>query len=85
MELEFHETAVGGCIVCGSDSTGSLYWKGMTAVQWDIVRPLVTHLFKKNMVQNVLFIPQLCKPFCGPECVQTHYQRVAADNLKKGE
>lgn len=68
MELELHEEAVGDCVVCGNDAKGSLYWIGMTEVQWGIVRPLVTHLFKVDMVQNVLFIPQLCQPLCGPEC-----------------
>lgn len=72
MELELYEEAVGDCIVCGSDASGSRYWLGMTKAQWDVVRPLVTHLFKPNMVQNTMFIPQLCKPFCGPECATKH-------------
>lgn len=85
MELELYEEAVGSCVVCGSDATGSRYWLGMTAAHWDVVRPLVAHLYKPGMIQNVLFVPQLCKPLCGPHCVQAHYQKVAADNLKKGE
>lgn len=72
MELELYEDAVGDCVVCGSDATGSRYWLGMTAAQWDVVRPLVTHLFKPDRVQNVLFIPQLCKPLCGSECSLKH-------------
>lgn len=72
MELELYEEAVGNCIVCGSNSTGSRYWLGMTATQWDVVRPLVTHLFKPDMVQNVMFVPQLCKPLCGPHCATNH-------------
>jgi hypothetical protein len=72
MELELHETAVGDCLICGSFATGSRYWLGMTAAQWDIVRPLVKHLFKPDMVQNVLFIPQICKPLCGSHCAVKH-------------
>jgi hypothetical protein len=72
MELELYEECVGSCTVCGSDATGSRYWLGMTDEQWAIVRPLITHMFKPDMVQNVLFIPQLCKPLCSPECALTH-------------
>jgi len=72
MELELYEEAVGDCVVCGDDATGSLYWVGMTAPQWSIVRPLVTHMFMPDMIQNVLFVPQLCKPLCGPECSLKH-------------
>lgn len=68
MELELHEDAVGDCVVCGVDAAGSRYWLGMTATQWDIVRPLVAHLFEPHKVQNILFIPQLCKPLCGASC-----------------
>lgn len=68
MELELHDDAVGDCVVCGADATGSKYWVGMTAAHWGVIRPLVAHLFAPDTVQNVLFIPQLCKPLCGPEC-----------------
>ena len=84
MELELYKEAVGDCVVCGADATGSRYWLGMTAAQWAVVRPLVAHLYKPNMIQNVLFVPQLCKALCGPHCVQKHYREVASDNLKKG-
>lgn len=75
MELELYNEAVGSCTVCGSDATGSRYWLGMTEAQWDIVRPLVVHMFTPDMVQNVLFIPQLCKPLCGPECATKHKEK----------
>ena len=74
MDLEVHQEAVGLCIVCNKDATGSLYWLGMTQTQWDIIRPLVAHLFAVSpwsgvrMVFNSLFIPGLCKPFCGSIC-----------------
>lgn len=90
MELELYETAVGDCVVCGGDATGSNYWLGMTAAQWDIVSPYVEEMTPVSphsgvkLVLNMLFIPQLCKPLCGPKCVQVYYQKVAADNLKKG-
>ncbi len=72
MELDLSAEAVGSCIMCGADATGSPYWVGMTAAQWDVVRPLVAHMFRPNMTQNVLFVPQLCKPLCSPECSCKH-------------
>ena len=90
MELELYEEAVGNCMVCGADATGSRYWLGMTAAHWAVVRPYVEEMTPVSphsgvkLVMNMLFIPQLCKPLCSPECVQKHYQGVAADNLKKG-
>ena len=74
MDLEAYQEAVGDCMVCGESAEGSLYWLGMTAEQWDIIRPLVAPMFEVSpwsgvkMVFNSLFIPQLCKPFCGAIC-----------------
>ena len=90
MELEFYEEAVGDCAVCGEDATGSRYWLGMTAAQWDIIRPFVEEMTPISphsgvkLVMNMLFWPQLCKPFCGPQCVQEYYNQVATNNCKKG-
>ncbi len=44
MELEFYEDAVGDCVVCGEDATGSRYWLGMTAAQWAVVRAYVEEI-----------------------------------------
>jgi hypothetical protein len=74
MELELYEEAVGSCIACASDAAGSKYWLGMTDAQWNVIRPLVAHMFKPDMIQNVLFVPQLCKPFCGPECATKYHK-----------
>ncbi len=79
MELEIYENAVGGCVVCGEDATGSRYWLGMTAAQWDIIRPLVAHIYAPDMVQNILFIPQLCKPLCDAHCATKHKEM---DNVR---
>jgi len=90
MELEFDEVASGPCIVCGEESQGSAYWLAMTAAQWEVMRPSVEAMTPVSvhsgvkLVLNMLFWPQLCKPFCGTRCVQEHYRRVAADNIKKG-
>ena len=90
MELELYEEVVGDCVVCGADATGSRYWLGMTAAQWDIIRPFVEEMTPVSphsgvkLVMNMLFVPQLCKALCGPKCAQAHYRQVAADNLKKG-
>lgn len=78
MELELYEEAVGDCVVCGEDTTGSYYWLGMTAAQWDVVSPYVEEMTPVSphsgvkLVMNILFIPQLCKPLCGPECSTKH-------------
>ncbi len=90
MDLECDEVASGPCIVCGEESQGSAYWLPMSVAQWKVVRPFVKELTPVSphsgvkLVFNMSFWPQLCKPFCGPECVQEHYKRVASDNLKKG-
>ncbi|MEE8372507.1 MAG: hypothetical protein V3R87_02060 [Dehalococcoidia bacterium] len=76
MELELYENCIGNCIVCGSDATGSPYWLGMTEAQWAVIRPLVTHMYKPDHVQDILFIPQLCKPLCGPECSAKHNKEI---------
>ena len=74
MELEVHPEAVGACVVCGRNAASSPYWIGMTAAHWEIIRPLVEPMFKvspwsgERLVQNVLFVPQLCKPLCGTPC-----------------
>ena len=67
-ELELHEEAVGDCIVCGEDATGSLYWIRMSDDEWAIIRPLVAPMFRPDMVQAVFFIPPLNKPLCGSQC-----------------
>ena len=90
MDLEFDEVASGPCIVCGEDSQGSVYWLPMSAAQWSIVRPYVEETTPVSphsgtkLVMNMLFWPQLNKPFCGSQCVRKHYKRIAADNLKRG-
>lgn len=89
MNLEYDENASGPCIVCGEESQGSAYWLPMTAAQWEVIKPYVEAITPESpwsgkLVMNLLFWPQLCKPFCGPKCVQEHYRRVAADNLKHG-
>ena len=81
MELELHEEAVGDCVVCGDDATGSMYWLGMTAAQWKIVRPFVEDMTPVSphsgvkLVLNMLFVPQLCKPLCGPHCAVKHKEK----------
>ena len=91
MDLEFDEVASGPCIICEEESQGSPYWLAMTEAQWEILWPHVEAMTPVSphsgvkLVMNMLFWPQLCKPFCGTKCVQEHYRRVAADNLKKGE
>ena len=75
MELELYEEAVGSCTVCGSDASGSRYWLGMTEAQWNVIRTLVIHLFEPNTIQNVLFVPQLCKPLCSPDCSLKHKEK----------
>lgn len=91
MELEFDEVASGPCIVCGEESQDSAYWLPMPAAQWAVIHPFVEEMTPISphsgvkLVMNMLFWPQLCKPFCGPQCIQKHYRRVAVDNLKKGE
>jgi hypothetical protein len=85
MQLELFEEAVGDCIVCGESAEGSPYWLGMSHEHWLKLRPIVEHLYPPGKVTNMLFVKQLCKPFCSPECVQEHYKRVAAANLKRGE
>ena len=82
--MDFYEHAVGPCIICGKESEGSLYWLPMSDAQWAVIRPVVTPLFQPHMVQNVLFFPGLCRPFCGPKCVSKHYEGVAADHCKTG-
>lgn len=84
MELELHENAVGDCVVCGEDATGSVYWLGMTAVQWNVVRPYVEEMTPVSphsgvkLVMNMQFWPQLCKPFCGATCA-TKYKEESDD------
>lgn len=91
MDLDYDEEASGPCIVCGEESEGSVYWLPMTAAQWAVIEPYaaamtpVSPFSHVKLVMNTLFWPQLCKPFCSPKCVQEHYRRVAADNLKKGQ
>ena len=91
MDLEFDEVASGPRIVCGEESQGSVYWLPMTAAQWGVIKPYAEAMTPVSphsgvkLIMNMLFWPQLCKPFCSPKCVQEHYGRVAADNLKKGE
>ena len=90
MDLECDEVASGPCIVCGEESQGSAYWLPMSAAQWAVIHPFVEEMTLVSphsgvkLVMNNLFWPQLCKPFCGAECVQEHYKRVATANLKKG-
>ena len=90
MDLEYAEVASGPCIVCGEESQGSLYWVPMLAAHWEVISPYVEEMTPVSphsnvkLVMNMLFWSQLCKPLCGPECVQKHYRRVAADNCKKG-
>ena len=89
--MDYDEAASGPCIVCEKESKGSVYWLPMTAAQWEVIEPYVaamtpvSHFSRVRLVMNNLFWPQLCKPFCGAECVQEYYRRVAADNLKRGE
>ncbi len=66
--LNIHETSVGPCVVCDSDSEGSTYWIGMPQTTWLKIRPYIEHLFKPNMVQKTLFIPPYDKPLCGSKC-----------------
>lgn len=73
-ELEIYEKAVGDCIVCGEDATGSLYWVGMSMDKWNIIRQYVAQFFQTDMVQKVLFIPPYDQPLCGPECSLKHYK-----------
>lgn len=88
--MEVYEEAVGDCIVCGKDATGSLYWLRMTKDQWKFIRPFIAEIIPVSphsgikLVGDTFFVTDYCKPFCGPQCVQEHYKRVAADNLKKG-
>jgi len=88
--MEVYTEAVGECIVCGEDAEGSLYWLGMTDAQWKTIRPFIEEVTPVSqwsgvkLVGNVYFVTDYCKPFCGPQCVQEYYKRVAADNCKKG-
>lgn len=88
--LEVYTEAVGNCIVCGEDAAGSAYWIAMTQDQWLGIRPFIEDIIPVSpwsgvkLVGNTYFVAEYCKPFCGPQCVQVHYKRVAADNLKKG-
>lgn len=81
MELELHEEAVGDCLICGSFATGSRYWLGMTEAQWEVIRPYVKDMTLVSphsgvkLVMNMLFIPQICKPLCGPECATKHKEK----------
>jgi len=90
VELEIYEEAIGDCIVCGVDATGSLYWLPMSDAQWAVIRPYVEGMTPVSphsgvkLVLNTLFVPQLCKPFCGPLCVRKYYRQVAANNCKTG-
>ncbi len=90
MDLECDEIASGPCIVCGEESQGSAYWLPMSSAQWGVIRPFVEEVTpisphsKVKLVMNMMFWPSLCKPFCGPQCVQEYYKQVAADNCKKG-
>ena len=72
-ELQVCESAVGPCVVCGSDSEGSPYWIGMPQTTWLKLRPYVEHLFKPDMVMKTLFIPPYDKPLCGTECVKDYH------------
>ncbi len=70
--MELYDAAVGECIVCGADATGSLYWLDMTESQWVTIRPYIVHLFPPDMVQNPFFVPELNRPFCGALCSHKH-------------
>ena len=78
MELELHEDAVGDCVVCGKNATGSAYWLGMTITQWNVVSPYVEEITPVSphsgvkLVMNMQFIPPLCKSLCDPECATKH-------------
>jgi len=78
MDLEFDEVASGPCIVCGDESEGSVYWLSMSAAHWKVIRPHVEEMTPVSpysgvkLILNTLFWPQLCKPFCGPQCSLKH-------------
>ncbi len=88
--MEVYAEAVGDCIVCGKDATGSLYWLSMTQEQWEGIRPFIEEITPVSphsgvkLVGNTFFVSEYCKPFCGAQCVQEHYRQLAASNLKKG-
>lgn len=90
MDLGFDEVASGPCIICGEESQGSVYWLPMTKAQWEVMKPYAENMTPTSphsgvkLVMNMLFWPQLCKPFCGSKCVQEYYRKVATNNLKKG-
>lgn len=75
-QLEIHTAAVGPCIVCGADSGGSNYWVAMTDEQWEIVKPLVAHLFEDedHIQKSALFIPPLDHPLCNFLCSTKWYE-----------
>lgn len=88
--MDFDEVASGPCIICLKESQGSPYWLPMSAAQWKVVLPYVREMTPVSphsgikLVLNMLFWPQLCRPFCSTRCVKEYYKRVAAENLKKG-
>jgi len=82
MDLEFDEVASGPCIVCGEESQGSVYWLPMVVAQWEVIRSYVEDMTPVSpysgvkLVLNTLCWPQLCQPFCGPECSLKNSERV---------
>lgn len=74
-DLTFAETAVGPCIQCGKESAGSNYWIGMSQQAWDIIRPLIEHMYpvsphsgERLVTFGRWFFVGLEKPFCGSKC-----------------
>ena len=67
---EIYEKAVGPCVACGKDSTGSFYWTPLPKPMWNKMRRHVARMFKmkKDFVQNMFFIPPYSQPFCSAEC-----------------
>lgn len=67
--FQLHQSAVGPCVKCGQDATGSLYWTPMSLDMWAKIRPQVIDMFEKSKVQNIFFVPGVNDPFCGLVCV----------------
>ena len=92
-DLAVYEEATGACAVCGEkDYTywntermetvdGSLYWTPLPDNVWVVIRPHVAAFFKKDMIQNVLFVPPHSKPFCGAICATKYKETDDGDDV----